>query len=235
MTHSECLSNEIKILDDVICLSVGPGDARYHSDEYADILQKLEDRLRHSYFLSRARLIGINLPPWPNKYIVKPNTEIIPPEESLYRSRMHLFLAATWIYFERTARHLVGESETLSRLLDDAFSLLSYHLQNEHVEFKIRHQPFALFVIGGEARSDRERKLVLDVLARASVDIERLSANGQPCLAIGVRASGLGYAMKLTKRLWIKYDLHDHSEGYLDYSTKLHEVISSCEKLPSLL
>jgi hypothetical protein len=130
---------------------------------------------------------------------------------------------------------MAGESDTLSHLLDDVFSLLSYNLQNQQIKWRIRLPPFALFVIGGEARNDVERTLVLEVLERAIMETDTLHADKQPCPAVGLRASGLGYVMELTKRVWIMDDLHDDSNGPLDYGTKLHEALSSCEKLPSLL
>ncbi|KAH8901630.1 hypothetical protein GQ53DRAFT_631891, partial [Thozetella sp. PMI_491] len=224
-----------RILDDVLCLPAGPGNSSYHSGEYADALLRLENRIRHSYFLSRAGLLGACLPPWSSRRITEPEEEPIPLEDLLCRSRIHLFLASTWLYFERTAHSMISDSETLSHILDDAFSLLSYNLRNQHVEWKIRYPPFVLFIIGGEARSDKERKLVLDIMRCAAIETERVHGDGQPCPAIGLRESGLGYATALTKALWTMNDLHNSSKGCLDYSTKLQKAMASCAQLPALL
>lgn len=236
MIHSDCLLDEVKLLDDIIHLLERFPDHQRHSTEYSNSIGQLETRLRKAYFQSMADLTGITATSWPNPYSLKITEANSSTAGFIESSRKHLFIAAVWIYFERAVRGLVGTSETLSCVLNDAFWLLSYNLHNQHVRSSTRHPPFALFLVGTEARNDEERRLILEVLLAAASETERwLPLVGNHAPTIGLRSASLGYATYLTERLWIRNDLHDSSAGFLDYHSSLTDAISGCEMLPSLL
>ena len=132
--------------------------------------------------------------------------------------------------------HLMGSSTALSEILDDAFALISFNLSNKHVLSIRRIQPLAFFLIGIEARNEKERRMILDIMDCAKQESEtRLKDDGKPCPAIGLRKTGMIHATDLTKRVWIRDDLHNPVDLPVDYKTRLEDAISASMMLPPLL
>ena len=221
LEDSACLFDEVKLLDQLLCFKKKPT-----SKDTSDSGLRLEEGLQRAYFKSRRTSVGLSPPQWGLEYSPESSHATdVPTEEVAHEPSAHLFVAATWIYFERTIRCLVGLSGTLNYILDDAFHLLSQSLQDANPTDWSKYSPFSLFVIGIEARNDDERKLILDATALPTND--QAVADTQPLCVES--------AVDLIKKMWVKQDLYDISAGHFDYGAALHQVMSSCEKLPSLL
>ncbi|EFX02991.1 hypothetical protein CMQ_2920 [Grosmannia clavigera kw1407] len=125
-----------------------------------------------------------------------------------------LFLSACWIYFQRACRYLSGPSVTMDSLLVDVFSMAS-HIQR----MGVRITPFSLFMIGSEARTEESRRSILDLVNQPQ-GIDDPSTN---CVNL------------LLSAVWAQDDLHDSTQGYLDYITKMEWVITARPVLPALV
>ena len=208
------------------------------SDELNGKLIRLSEEIERAYLASKKSLenTDLSLPSSTKTSEITPGSNSNSAEEILDHSRSTLFQAAIRVYFERALCSLSGTSETLASVLDDAFSLLAYNLQNQKLRATRRITPLSLFLVGVEARNEYERKLLLDLITQTSTEAERwLQADGQTSPKVGFRSTGMNYVMDLLKKVWVKDDLHDVAEWCLDYRGKLREVFSSYWTLPSLL
>lgn len=134
-------------------------------------------------------------------------------------TQRYLFAVASWIYFQRTCRKVSGPTTLLEPLLSEAYNLLP------KLECTI---PFPFLLIGSEASTDERRFIILECLQRM-----------QTSLTSGGRAAAAGILLDQTARLlellWVKDDLHDDREGFMDYSTKMHCAVTSWDILPALI
>ncbi|KAL1890848.1 hypothetical protein Sste5346_007989 [Sporothrix stenoceras] len=142
------------------------------------------------------------------------------------RLQRYLFLASTWIYFQRACRHLTGPSAEIDTLFDEVFALsCDIHRLN------VRITPFSLFLIGTEANTEARRMAVMDFIHRRPELLPITST----ALAIRGDNSTPSQVDCLISAAWAQDDLHDDSEGYLDYVTKMQYVITARAVLPALV
>ncbi len=138
----------------------------------------------------------------------------------------YFFVAAMWIYFQRTCRHLTGQSAAIDALVDDVFSL-SADIQRLNVRI-IR---FSLFLIGAEANTESRRYAVLDFLHHQPKLLPVATGDFLPCKG-NVNPAEVG---GLVSKAWVQDDLHNNTEGYLDYLAKMHYVITARPVVPALV
>lgn len=113
-----------------------------------------------------------------------------------------LYHTAALIYFNRAALRYTGAELHHKRLVDEALSLLEKVLAYE--------APWPLFIIGCEARTDRQRRHVLQ-LFDAKID--------------GYWSGNMIQIRRMVEASWNQDDLHE--EQSLEYLTKMSAVISS--------
>ncbi|CAK7224766.1 hypothetical protein SCUCBS95973_005628 [Sporothrix curviconia] len=146
--------------------------------------------------------------------------------EAALKMQRCLFLAATWIYFQRTCRHLTGPSAQIDALFDETFAWA----EDIH-RLNIRITPFSLFLIGAEANTEARRRTVMDFVHRRPellpIASEVLSIRGDDTTPSQLEC--------LISATWAQDDLHNDSEGYLDYVTKMQYVITARSVLPALV
>ncbi|KJR89488.1 uncharacterized protein SPSK_05968 [Sporothrix schenckii 1099-18] len=142
------------------------------------------------------------------------------------RLQRYLFMASTWIYFQRTCRHLTGPSAAVDALFDEIFAMSS-----DMQRLDVRITPFSLFLIGAEANTDARRRAVLDVIHSRP----ELMPVASKALELRGDKSTPSYVDCLVAAAWAQDDLHDDSDGYLDYVTKMQYVISARAVLPALV
>lgn len=238
LSYSESLRDELKILDDITQYTVSPGYLWHSSEKYTQRLLHLEFQVQTLHSESRARLtdfVGPERLPENISSAVSQICHLKSWDTFLYHVHKHLFIIATWIYFERTARQLTGSSELLSKLLDEAFFLVYIHLQAPDSECNIRNSPFSLFIIGIEARNENERRAVLDIWDQTRRTIEGDIIKHSSVCAISLGSSVLGMAIDLTKRIWIEDDSPDGVLTHGNYISKLDRIFSAARTLPALL
>ena len=122
---------------------------------------------------------------------------------------LELFYLATLVYLNRATGNLLeADSQTRYRT-SRALALLSLQKSCE--------RQFPLFILGSEARTEEDRRMILDLIART----ERTAAS---------RALFLTGA--LINHVWVQDDLADRQ---LDYMKKMNAIISICSVLPSFV
>lgn len=142
------------------------------------------------------------------------------------RLQRYLFLVSTWIYFQRTCRHLTGPSLEIDTLFDEVFAWsCDIH------RLDVRIAPFSLFLIGTEANTENRRMAVMEFIHRRPellpITPAALAARGDNSTPSQIDC--------LISAAWAQDDLHDDSEGYLDYVTKMQYVITARAVLPALV
>lgn len=142
------------------------------------------------------------------------------------RLQRYFFLVSTWIYFQRTCRHLTGPSAEIDALFDEVFAM-----SGDIHRLNVRITPFSLFLIGTEADTEARRMAVMDFIHRRPELLPIASA----ALAIRGDNSTPTQLDCLISAAWAQDDLHDDSEGYLDYVTKMQYVITARAVLPALV
>lgn len=111
------------------------------------------------------------------------------------------------IYLERQSTNFSGQSEEIDSWSNKAFTLLT-----ELSEFS---QPFPLFILGCEARTDEQRTIILELISRTE---------------LVARSRNLQYVAHIIRSVWVQDDLADMT---LDYRGKLDSIFSSMEIVPS--
>ncbi|KAL5342848.1 fungal-specific transcription factor domain-containing protein [Aspergillus crustosus] len=121
---------------------------------------------------------------------------------------IHLFHLACVIYLSRTSpAHSNHETENeTSLLIYRAFSIMS--------TLPACERQFPLAILGFEARTDDERGLIMDLVARTEKKVSSRS---------------LFLTATLVKRVWVQDDL---AGGQLDYGRKLSAILGVCGILP---
>jgi hypothetical protein len=136
-----------------------------------------------------------------------PNTDKVLPRREMIIMIAELYRLAVLVYLERVGRASSRFSPKVSQLLEQAFCIL------EKLDFCER--PWPLFVIGCEARSDKERALVLDVLDRTK----------------SVRGCGsLKSVIVLIRMTWVQDDLHGENE--LSCFARYNAVLGAFAHIP---
>ena len=174
--------------------------------------------------------LAVGLPDWPIELMASASVQVQPSTSVLPSSAicLQLLLAATCIYWERIVRHLSGDSELLTHLLNDAFCILRQQ-RDQAEEMRIRQSPFAAFLLGAEARSEDERRLILDIMASSETGLLSYGAG------VKVQAgyvSNMTITAELLTQFWVRKDLHNSSQPYFDYRKNLDEIVSSNETMP---
>ena len=160
-------------------------DPKYHSQEYIRHIASLKQQLIDFSTSTTTEAIG----------------------SSLSSDILKLFKLATLIYLERQSSSFSGVSEEIESWCNEAFQLLT--------ELKDFNQPFPLFILGCEARTDEQRDVVLELISRT--DLITHSKN-------------LQYVAHITKSVWVQDDLADET---IDYGRKLDRMLSSMRVCPS--
>ncbi|CAK7201416.1 hypothetical protein SEUCBS139899_004120 [Sporothrix eucalyptigena] len=180
-------------------------------------LSELEGELEQALLDSKVACVGIS--------DIDEKEELAAADAGLKLQR-YFFLAATWIYFQRTCRHLTGASLDINTLFDESFAWA-----NDIHRLNIRITPFSLFLIGTEANTEARRLAVMDFIHRRP----ELLPIASDVLTIRGDNSTPSQIDCLISAAWAQDDLHDDSEGYLDYVTKMQYVITARSVLPALV
>ncbi|EEP76440.1 predicted protein [Uncinocarpus reesii 1704] len=124
-------------------------------------------------------------------------------------STLELFHLATLTYLNRATGNLLEDDSQTQRRISRAFALLSSQKSCE--------RQFLLFILGGEARTEEDRRMILDLIART----EKTAAS-----------RSLFLTGALINYVWVQDDLADRE---LDYMKKMNTIISICSILPSFV
>lgn len=227
---------ELKVLDRVLALARKLKQINIQAHEAIAELIKLNNEIEQMYAESIARIGRDPYPPEEGLHDESTSTE-----ESfrtnIDNSRSILFQIATQIFFERALFFLSGTSKRMTNVLDEAYRLVRFNLRVKDCRTLRRVPPFALLLIGTEARNDDERMAILDLIEQTNTEAEDwLQADGLTLPKLGFRSTALNCVSDVVKKLWIKQDLNEPEQEYCeDYGTRLCEVLSSCAALPCLL
>lgn len=138
------------------------------------------------------------------------NTQVNFPAAPHFIELGELFRCAGLIYLHRVLKGEHRHSEPVSLLLDKAYSLLQ--------DLEVCEAPWPLFIIGMEARTEDDRKLVLSLLG-ASVKRRPLG--------------NLVQVERMVKSAWVQEDLG--GEPTLDALAAYTEVISGAHIPPPFI
>ncbi|CAK7223648.1 hypothetical protein SBRCBS47491_005279 [Sporothrix bragantina] len=193
-------------------------DLEFPIGDYQQLdLDKLEAELERSFMESKVACADI---PFIDK---NDASAVVAAGLSLQR---YFFLAATWVYFQRACRFLTGPSSKIDALIDEAFAWA----EDIH-RLNIRIAPFSLFLIGSEANTEARRHTVMEFIHRRPellpITSEALTIRGDQSKPSQVDC--------LIAAAWAQDDLHDDSDGYLDYVTKMQYVITARSVMPALM
>lgn len=122
---------------------------------------------------------------------------------------LELFYIAMVVYLNRATGNLLEPETKTQQRISRAFTMLA--------SMKLCERQFPLFILGCEARTDEDRRMVLDLVDRTD-------------LAVSSRWMFLTRAF--IKKVWVQDDLAD---GELDYMDKLSAIMSTCKILPPLV
>jgi hypothetical protein len=122
---------------------------------------------------------------------------------------VELHRLAMLVYLHRSTEDLLGQAGKVQEYLDQAFAMLS--------ALSACERQFPIFILGSEARTDHERAIVLDLMARTE---SRKSSRS------------LVHAKLLVQAVWAQDDLADVK---LEYLKKMTAIISCCSIVPSLV
>ena len=136
---------------------------------------------------------------------IEPSTEHCPEKAAV----VELHRLAMRVYLNCASGHVLGQAAKTRQHLDRAFDLFAQLSACERL--------FPVFVLGSQARTDHERAIVLDLMARTEKKQSSRSLN---------------HVQILVQAIWTQDDLAD---GELDYWTKLTAIISCCSIVPSLV
>jgi hypothetical protein len=164
-------------------------DPRYHSEEYRERIKNLKQSVNNFSTTTAQHAEGDADAP--------PQTDTV----------LELYKLASLIYLERQSTNFSGQSEEIESWTGRAFPLLA-----QLSEFE---QPFPLFILGCEARTDEQRGVVLELIARTD---------------LVSRSRNLQYIAHIIRSNWVQDDLAD---GMLDYGEKLESIFNSMEIVPS--
>lgn len=213
------VSEEFQLLVDVLDLRSAPEFGNNcHSETHQAMLEDISSRISRTYSRTTGEL----------KELLQSNS--ISSADVQAQLQKRLFIAATWIYFVRTARQLSGPISTVSSLLSDAFDSDITGIRH----LGVCNLPFIVFILGCETSSEDHRRDILDLIQRTSglgrdegISPDQAAASAQPV--------SLGVIRTLLEAAWAMEDLHADDGGgrCLDYEQKLHLVLTASEVLPA--
>ena len=164
---------------------------QYHTKTYQEYLADLKSRLLH---IQHSTITACH----------KEKSE----NDQSFSAQIELFPIVALIYLERTALNFSGNSIEIHDWTEAGFNLLTSEGAFQW--------PFAIFILGLEARSDQQRVRILEVLERASRYFSHMH----------VRVINA-----LIQQSWIQDDLADGEET--DYARKLNLIVSVSKAIPS--
>ncbi|ROV97201.1 hypothetical protein VPNG_08835 [Cytospora leucostoma] len=137
-------------------------------------------------------------------------TRIEPPGEGADTNTiLELYRLAILVYVNRMSDDLLEQAGKIQKYVDKAFSLFA--------QLGSCERQFPVFILGCEARTDEDRTVVLDLIARTE---KQHSSRSFDQVKI------------LMKAVWAQDDLADRE---LNYWGKLSSIIGSCSVVPSLV
>lgn len=127
---------------------------------------------------------------------------------------IEVFCLAVLVYLLRlTSTHAKDKSTKINDLVDEAFGHLA---KLESLPF-----PLAILLLGLEARNDRERKVIVELIAGTEGEIP---------------TQALVYVKSITASSWVQEDLRkDCSDGSIGYMENMNRLISSFRILPTFI
>lgn len=122
---------------------------------------------------------------------------------------VELYQLAILVYLNRVSGNLLDQSSRTQQHLDRAYGMFA--------KLDSCERQFPIFILGCEARTDEQRTVILDLIART----EKKSSS-----------RSLNHIRILILALWAQDDLADREINYWD---KMTAIISRCSILPSLV
>ncbi|KAJ5675523.1 hypothetical protein N7462_008420 [Penicillium macrosclerotiorum] len=122
---------------------------------------------------------------------------------------VELFQLATLVYLSRTSGNILEPAAETQQRIERAFSIFS--------QLNSCERQFPLLILGCEARTEVERRTVLDVLSRTEK---------------GASSRSLFLTRRLIQAIWVQDDL---SQGQINYTEKLSAILSCCTILPTFV
>jgi len=201
----------------VLDCSLVPGDSEYHTPQYQDKIKALGNDIRNKCMDARRRYIEAlaNFVPTGEPSRAELNRVLAQPVH------FYFFLVGLWIFFTRTSKRLNGPSEEIEAMVKEAFELIP------NVSYGV--SPFAILLLGSEATTEERRRAILDLSDRIRGELGTSLLTDTDVPGCQVLRS-----CHMLKTLWKHDDLHDNSEGYLDYATKMQSVMTA-EPIPAFV
>lgn len=185
-------SNEIlHLLSEVFGSVVEPSDPKYNTDEYRNFLEILEWRIKRIAVLSHDTESAHSAPQPTALTVTK------------------LYQLAALVYLERTSTKSSGQSEKITQMVDNAFSIFR--------ELETCQWPLPLFILACEARDDEERVVILDLIANTETK---------------AHVRSLQSLKTMLRFVWTQDDL---AEEPIDYTEKLSAVMSTSGSVPTFI
>ncbi|KAF4634342.1 hypothetical protein G7Y89_g3766 [Cudoniella acicularis] len=181
----------VKLMSDVFNMVLEPLEARPHGLDHQNLLTILEWKIRQDPALEG------------------PKAQSACQELPGHDLTLETFQLSLLVYVERLVDRTPGQSAKMRSIIEKAMAVFS---QLESLD-----RQFPLLILGCEARSDRHRMVVLDLIART----ENRGGVRSPQ---GIKS--------LIQSLWAQDDLSEQEIPYMD---KIHAVLSSSAILPALV
>lgn len=168
----------------------------YHSETYRKELADIEHGLESIFN-------GKNVPEKEHRY-----PSAIQSLQDVDYFDLEMYRLAALIYLERASKNLSGPSPKIDAWANAAFRALK-------VLGTMKHS-FPIFIIGCEARTDEQRRVILDCIQNNK----------------NVRfTSPMQMVHEMLQSAWALEDLETERE--VDYMLKLDTVVSGCQTMPS--
>ncbi|KAF4972586.1 hypothetical protein FSARC_859 [Fusarium sarcochroum] len=181
------------LLSEVLNGVVSPSDPSFNTEAYRSHLQILDWKLRN---------IGKGAKD------SKTSTDTANPD---FKMVTELYRLATLIYLRRASAGTLPTNRTFVEWIEKAFALL--------VQLPAFQWPFPLLIFGCEARTDKQRMVILDLMRRTMGNTE---------------FRNIQTVKRVIETIWVQNDLSSTDD--LDYIRKLGVILSSTHKtVPSFL
>ena len=158
-----------------------------------------EDRGKHVNFL---KILGCRI----QKVVISAEDAEHRPEP---QQIMDLFRSALLVYLYRANQEFLGSTSETQERVDHSFEVLA--------RLRFCDRQFPIFVFGCEARTEEQRRVILDVMARTEETV--------PCRSYQ-------YMRTILAGFWSQDDLAD---GHVEYSQRLGRVLRWCTNLPAFV
>ncbi|KAL2151662.1 hypothetical protein VTH82DRAFT_6760 [Thermothelomyces myriococcoides] len=122
---------------------------------------------------------------------------------------VEVYRLAMLVYLHRVTESSRSQSSKTQQYIDRAYEILA--------QLRSCDRQLPVFILGCEARTDEQRAVVLDLIARTEK---------------GVSSRSFNYARELIKAVWVQDDLANREFKYWD---KLSYVLSCCKNLPTFV